>query len=111
MRADDGRVEHLHEMRPLAQGGERFEESFEHAAAAQAPEALPDAVPGAELGRQRSPRNVVDREIVQGFEKLAVVPPLVPTPRAAGMKHLDTSTQSSSVIFVSMAGPPKASHP
>jgi hypothetical protein len=27
MRADDGRVEHLHEMRPLAQGGERFEES------------------------------------------------------------------------------------
>ena len=31
-------------MRPLAQGGERFEESFEHAAAAQAPEALPDAV-------------------------------------------------------------------
>jgi hypothetical protein len=30
----------------------------------------------------------VDREIVQGFEKLAVVPPLVPTPRAAGMKHL-----------------------
>ena len=89
MRADDGRVEHLHEMRPLAQGGERFEESFEHAAAAQAPEALPDAVPGAELGRQRSPRNVVDREIVQGFEKLAVVPPLVPTPRAAGMKHLE----------------------
>src|ERR1700726_201430 len=65
MRADDGRVEHLHEMRPLAQGGERFEESFEHAAAAQAPEALPDAVPGAELSRQRSPRNVVDREIVQ----------------------------------------------
>ena len=56
MRADDGRVEHLHEMRPLAQGGERFEVSFEHAAAAQAPEALPDAVPGAELGRQRSPR-------------------------------------------------------
>jgi hypothetical protein len=78
-----GRVEHLHEMRPFAQGGERFEESFEHAAAAQAPEALPDAVPGAELGRPRPPRNVVDREIVQGFEKLAVVPPLVPTPRAA----------------------------
>ena len=41
------------------------------------------------LGRQRSPRNVVDRKIVQGFEKLAVVLPLVPTPRAAGMKHLD----------------------
>ena len=43
MRADDGRVEHLHEMRSLAQGGERFEESFEHAAAAQAPEALPES--------------------------------------------------------------------
>jgi HD superfamily phosphohydrolase len=47
------------------------------------------AVPGAELGRRRSPRNVVGREIVQGFEKLAVVPPLVPTPRGAGMKHLE----------------------
>jgi hypothetical protein len=44
-------------------------------------------------------------------KNLAIVPPLVPTPRAAGMKHLEHNTQSSSVIFVSMAGPPKASHP
>src|ERR1700730_1923078 len=44
MRADDRRVEHLHAMHPLAQGGERFEESFEYAAAAQAPEALPEAL-------------------------------------------------------------------
>ena len=84
----------------------------EHAAAAQAPEALPDAVPGAELGRQRSPCNVVDREIVQGFEKLAVVPPLVPTPRAAGIEHL---VHKHPIFFGHlrqyMADPPKSQPP
>ncbi len=58
----------------------------------------------AELGRQRSPSNVVDREIVQGFEPFGKLrtcgrPALVPTPRAAGIEHREHK------------GPPKASHP
>src|SRR4051812_1234918 len=40
---------------------------------AQPPKAFPDAVPVAELGRERPPRDVVDREIVQRLEELAVV--------------------------------------
>ncbi|MGB8898416.1 MAG: hypothetical protein WCC90_03785 [Methylocella sp.] len=39
------------------------------------------------LNAQNGSAPVVDREIVQGFEKLAVVPPLVPTPRAAGIER------------------------
>jgi hypothetical protein len=70
-------VEHLNEMRGLAHCRERIEEGFECTSPAQSPEPLPHAVPMPELGRKRTPSDVVNHEIVQGFEKRSVVPPLV----------------------------------
>jgi hypothetical protein len=43
--------------------------------------------------------------------KLAVVAPLVAAARAARGEDVQTIAQSSSVILVSMIGPPKADHP
>src|SRR4051794_35774825 len=73
----DGGVKHLNQMRGLAHRRERIEEGFECTGPAQSPEPLPHAVPMPELGRKRTPSDVVNHEIVQGFEKLSVVPPLV----------------------------------
>ena len=72
-----GGVKHLNQMRGLAHRRERIEEGFECTGPAQSPEPLPHAVPMPELGRKRTPSDVVNHEIVQGFEKLSVVPPLV----------------------------------
>src|SRR3954469_8617447 len=73
MSPNGGGVEHLHEMGGLAVRGERLEQGLEDTRLAQPPKAFPDAVPVAELGRERPPRDVVDREIVQRLEELAVV--------------------------------------
>src|SRR6478672_351560 len=73
MSPNGGGVEHLHEMGGLAVRGERLEQGLEDTRLAQTPEPFPDAVPIAELGRERPPRDVVDREIVQRLEELAVV--------------------------------------
>ena len=77
MSAHHGGIEHLNEMRGLAHRRERIEEGFEGAGAAQSPEPFPDAVPVSELGWKRAPSDVVNYKIMQSFEKLPVVPPLV----------------------------------
>ena len=69
-------VEHLHQMGGFAALREGFEEALESAGVAQPPEALPDAVPVAVLLRQSPPGDVVHREIMQGFEELAIIPTL-----------------------------------
>jgi hypothetical protein len=91
MRAHHRGVEHLHERRGAAHPRERLEERLEHARLAQAPKALPDRVPVAELGRQRPPGDVVEREVVKSFQELAVVAALGAAPRAAGPEHLQHS--------------------
>jgi len=88
MSPNGGGVEHLHEMGGLAVRGERLEQGLEDTRLAQPPEPFPDAVPIAELGRESPPSDVVDREIVQRLEELAVVAALVAPPRAAGPKQL-----------------------
>src|SRR3954449_8853516 len=88
MSPNGGGVEHLHEMGGLAVRGERLEQALEDTRLAQPPKAFPDAVPVAELGRERPPRDVVDREMVQRLEELAVAAALVAPPRAAGPKQL-----------------------
>ena len=60
-------------MRRTAHGGERIEESLEHAGLAQAIEALPYVVPVTEAFRQRAPSHIFDREEMKSFEKPAVV--------------------------------------
>ena len=80
MSPNGGGVEHLHEMGGLAVRGERLEQGLEDTRLAQPPIA--------ELGRERPPSDVVDREIVQRLEELAVVAALVAPPRAAGPKQL-----------------------
>src|SRR3954462_1703291 len=107
MSPNGGGVEHLHEMGGLAVRGERLEQGLEDTRLAQPPKAFPDAVPVAELGRERPPRDVVDREIVQRPEELAVVAALVAPPRAAG--SFTTAAQSPSVIPVSIATSPQRS--
>src|SRR3954451_8622273 len=64
MSPNGGGVEHLHEMGGLAVRGEGLEQGLEDTRLAQPPKTFPDAVPVAELGRERPPRDVVDREIV-----------------------------------------------
>ena len=87
MRAHDGGVEHLKEMRRGAHGCERIEEGLEDASLAQAIEALPHAVPMAEAFRQSAPANVLDGEEMKRLEEAAVVLGLPSTPRQAGAKH------------------------
>ena len=106
MGAYDGGIEHLHKMSRLAQCRQRIEESFESPGPAQAPEPLPDAVPLPKLFRESPPSDVVNHEILQGFEKPPIVPPLSPRRERDASNTLKTIVQSSSVIVVSMVGPP-----
>src|SRR3954466_493344 len=88
MSPNGGGGEHLHEMGVPAVPGERREQGLEDTRLAQPPKAFPDAVPVAELGRERPPRDVVDREIVQRLEELGVVAAIGAPPRAASPKQL-----------------------
>ena len=67
---------------PMWAGDTAYEESFESPGPAQAPEPLPDAVPLPKLFRESPPSDVVNHEILQGFKKPPIVPPLVATARA-----------------------------
>ena len=87
MRAHEGRVEHLKEMRRGTHGRERVEKGLEDASLAQAVEALPHAVPRTEALRQRAPANVLDGEEVKRLEEAAIVLSFPPTARQAGAKH------------------------
>ena len=75
-------------MRRLAHRRQRIEEGFEGPGSAQSPEPLPHAVPMPEFLRKRPPGDVMNHEIVQGFEKLPVIAALVTAARARGRKHL-----------------------
>ena len=68
------RVEHLHQVRALAQRCERIEKGLKDAGSAQPPKAFPDRIPMAELRRKGAPGDVVDRKIMQRLQKLPVVP-------------------------------------
>src|SRR5215204_2511324 len=88
MGAHHSGIEHLHQMRGLAHPGKRIEEGFEGSGLAQSPEPFPHTVPGPELAWKRAPCDVVDRKILQCFEKLAIVPALVAAPRARRPEYL-----------------------
>src|SRR6476620_3426418 len=112
MSPNGGGVEHLHEMGGLAVRGERLEQGLEDTRLAQPPEPFPDAVPIAELGRERPPSDVVDREIVQRLEELAVVAtlrPLSPRRERQARNSFTTAAQSPSVIRVGIAASPQRS--
>jgi hypothetical protein len=89
MRPHDGGVEHLNQVRGAAGCSKRVEEGLKHAGSAEAPEALPDGIPVPELGRERPPVDVVQREVVERFEEPTVVPAFVASARAHGPKHLN----------------------
>ena len=80
-------IEELDQVRCLAALRQQLEEGLEHPGAAEPPEPLPDAVPFAKLAGQRSPRYIVDREVVHGFEELAVVVPRFTPARLRRIKH------------------------
>src|SRR3712207_5065168 len=86
---NDGGVKHLDQVGRLARGGECVEKGLEHASPAQAPKALPDRVPVAELGRECSPCDVVDAEVVQRLQEPTVVSTFVAPARAHSPKHLN----------------------
>jgi hypothetical protein len=87
MRAHNGRIEHLDQMRGGTHGGERIEEGFENASLAQPVEALPHAIPGAEALRQSPPADVLDREKMKRFEEAPIVLGFSSSPRKTGAKH------------------------
>src|SRR5205823_4981215 len=88
MGAHHGGVEHLHQMRRATHGRQRIEKGFERPGPAQSPEPFPDAVPMPEPFRKSPPRDVVNHEIMQGFEKLPVVAALVAAMRPRCLEQL-----------------------
>ena len=84
-------VEHLHQMRALAQRCERIEKGLKDAGSAQPPEPFPDRIPMAELHRKGAPGDVVDRKIMQRLQKLPVVPSFVATARAHRPENLQNN--------------------
>ena len=102
MRAHDGGVEHLKEMRRGTHGRDRVEEGFENAALAQPIEASPHAVPGTEALRQSAPANVLDGEEMKRLEEAAVVLGFPAATGQAGAEHRKRVRQSFSSIFVDM---------
>src|SRR5262245_56627363 len=88
MRTHHGGIEHLNEMRRLAHRRQRIEKGFEGPGSAQSPEPLPHAVPMPEFLRKRPPGDVMNHEILQGFEKLPVIAALVTAARVRGREHL-----------------------
>jgi hypothetical protein len=71
----------------------------------------PSGQNGPESGRKRTPSDVVNHEIVQGFEKHSVVPPLSPRREREAPNICKTIVQSASVMLMSMVGPPKSDRP
>src|SRR5579862_7950862 len=88
MSPNNGAVEHLNQMSGLAGLRQDLKKRLENARSAEPPEPLPDAVPVSEFPRQRSPCDVVDREIMQGFQKPAVVVARFTAARLHSVEHL-----------------------
>src|ERR1700716_247091 len=78
MGAHDRRIDHLDEVSGAADSRQHGEHGLKHAPLAQPPKSFPDAVPMTKLRRQGSPGDVVNCEIMQRLQELAVVSPLVP---------------------------------
>ena len=84
-----------------------IEERFESSRSAQPPELLPHAVPAPEFLRKSPPSDIMNHKIVQGFEKLSVVPALVAAPRPRCREHPQYNRP---ILFRhgrDMVGPPK----
>src|SRR5450755_1974550 len=73
MGSHHGGVEHLNEMRRLGHCRERIKEGLECPGSAESPEPFPHTVPMPKLGRKRTPSDVVNQEIMQGFEKSPII--------------------------------------
>src|SRR5450631_755963 len=73
MGSHHGGVEHLNKMRRLGHCRERIKEGLECPGSAQSPEPFPHTVPMPKLGRKRTPSDVVNQEIMQGFEKSPII--------------------------------------
>ena len=99
MRAHDGGIEHLNEMRRSTHGCKRVEERLEDAGLAQAIEAFHTLFQGPKRsGRARQER--LDGEEMQRLEEAAIVLGLASAPRQASAKHRSVCAQSFSSIFV-----------
>jgi hypothetical protein len=64
-----------------------------------------------EFLRKSPPSDIMNHKIVQGFEKLSVVPALVARRARDAANTRNTIVQSSSVMAVSIVGPPKTDCP
>src|ERR1700704_4955677 len=89
MGAHDRRIDHLNEVSGAAHPRQNGEHGLEYAPLAQPPKPLPDAVPSAKLRWQGSPGDVVNRKIMQRFQELAIIAPLLPAARARRPKRLN----------------------
>ena len=69
MGAHYGGIEHLNEMRGLAHRRQCLEEGFEGARPGSIARTVSTHCSNAKLGRKLTPSDVVNHEIVQGFEK------------------------------------------
>ena len=97
-----GAVEHLQEVGARAQLCQSLKEGVEYPASAESREPLPHGIPVAILGRERSPRDVLNREKVKRLQKRRSSRPLSPR---RGRQPRNTSraiSQSASVILVSI---------
>ena len=103
MRAHDGGIEHLNEMRGRTHRGGRIEEGLEHTCLAQAVEPFPDAVPLAEPVRQGAPSHVFDGEEMKRFKEPAIILALSSASGKAGPKHRERMRPMSSFIRIDMA--------
>ena len=77
MSAADRGIEHLNQTGRGGQRGQMLEEEIEGAALAQSVEPFPDAIPFAEAFRQSTPCDIVNREIMKGLQKKAIIPAFV----------------------------------
>src|ERR1700733_1893602 len=102
MRAHDGGVEHLKEMRRGAHGRKRVEECFENAALAQSIEASPHAVPGTKALRQSAPANVLHGEEMKRPRKRRSSSAFRPRRGRQARNTASVCAQSFSSIFVDM---------
>jgi hypothetical protein len=81
-------VEELYQMRRLTAFCQDLKERLEYTRPAQPPEPLPYAVPVSKFLGQCSPRNTVDREVVDCLEESTVVMPRLSSGRLHGFENL-----------------------
>jgi hypothetical protein len=110
MSADDSAVEKLDQMRRPALLGKQLEENLKDSRAAEPPEALPDRVPFAKLCWKGAPGDVVQREVVDRLQELAII---VPGFATAGLCHVEHRKRKRPILFGHLrqhGRPPIAGH-